>query len=88
MDTDMAARTLSLARLLELAPSDRLSCLKVAARDIDLEIERLKAGEIEVWYGRSRAYHFQTLYARRQQLVALARDAGCEGWAGEPTEAS
>ena len=84
----MARPVLSLARLLELSPSDRVSVLERAAREINTEIEQLQTGRVRTWYGRSRSYHLQALYAYRQQLVALAREVGCEEWEPVPIRAA
>lgn len=79
---------LTLDSLLALALSDRRTAIEEAAREIDSEIDQLKAGRIQVMYGRSRGYHLQSLYARREQLVRLARKAGCDDWDGIPVEAA
>ena len=84
----MPTPPLSLARLLELSPADRLSFVARARSEIDTEIERLQAGEVRVWYGRSRSYHLQLLYARRQRLMVLAREVGCGDWNTDPIRAA
>ena len=87
----MGAPILSLARLLSLPPAERRSILEKAARETETAIERLKRGPLRVGYGRSRHsrnYQLQSLYAQRQQLIALDREAGCEGVVGEPKEAA
>lgn len=87
--SDMAFRDLRLSALLELSPSERLNLLKKAARAIDAEIADLQAAKAPIWYGhsrRSRRFRLQSLYARRQQLVALAREAGCGDGIREPVE--
>lgn len=82
----MAVLTLRLSRLLALSPSERLDVLGRAAREIDAQIECLRAGHVQVRPPRcrearySRQHYMQSLYARRQQLIAMAREAGCEGW--------
>lgn len=77
---------LNLDRLRALSPSDRQAAIEQAARDIEAEIGQLKAGQIPVMYGHSRRYHLQFLYARREQLVKLARMAGCGDWIGASAE--
>lgn len=85
----MALRILRLSALLALSPSDRLKAVQATAREIEKEIEHLKASRSRIWYGRSansRQYRLQSLYARRQRLKALAREAGCGDWIREPAE--
>ena len=80
----MVHRPLNRARLLEIAPAERQSFLEVAWRRIESEIERLQTGEVRPWSGRTRRYHLQLLYARRQKLANLAREAGYGDWTLEP----
>ncbi|EYD74488.1 hypothetical protein Rumeso_03784 [Rubellimicrobium mesophilum DSM 19309] len=82
----MAYRPLNRARLLEIAPSDRLAFLEAAKREIDADIVRLQTGKMRIWSGRSRRYHLQLLFSRRQKLAALAQEAGYGDWTLEPTE--
>lgn len=84
----MAPSILRRADLLHLSPSDRLMLLERAARDIETEFDRIRAHRLRHWNGRSRAYHLQSLYSRRQALVMLAREVGCGDWVAEPTTAA
>ncbi len=76
----MAAPTPRRAHLLELSLSERLTVLEDAAREIEAELDRIQAHRLRYWNGHSRAFHLQSLYARRQALVLLARRVGCEDW--------
>ena len=62
--------------------------LEETARKIDAEIDRIRSHKLRCWDGRSRSYHLQALYAYRQQLVALAREVGCEEWDPVPIKAA
>jgi hypothetical protein len=84
----MAAPILRRADLLHLSPSGRLAVFHRAAREIEAELDRIQAHRLRYWNGHSRAFHLQSLYARRQQLVVLAREAGCGDWEAEPTRAA
>jgi hypothetical protein len=79
----MVQHPLTRARLLEIAASDRQAFLEAAWRRIEVEIERLHAADVRLWNGRSRRYHLQVLYCRRQKLADLARDAGYGDWTGD-----
>ena len=73
MTTPIPSRT----KLLRLSPADRHKCLETARCDIEREIEQTQAGLVRTWYGRSRRYHLQFLYSRRQQIAVLAEEDGC-----------
>ena len=82
----MTNRNLSRARLLEIAPADRLTFLEEVRRRIDAEIERLQTGEVQPSSSRSRRYQLQVLYWRRQKVATLAREAGFGDWTFNPAQ--
>jgi hypothetical protein len=80
----MTVPILRRSNLRQLSPATRLTKLERTAREIDAEIDRIRALRRQYWNGRSRSYHLQSLYAYRQQLVVLAREVGCSDWEPEP----
>ena len=72
----MPIRILTRAKFLELCPSDRLTFLETAQREIDEEIARLKRPDVQIRDGRPRSYHLKLLHIRRRRLAKLAQEAG------------
>ncbi|EYD74725.1 hypothetical protein Rumeso_03678 [Rubellimicrobium mesophilum DSM 19309] len=84
----MATPILRRVDLLALTPSERQAMLERAAREIEAELERVRACHLRAWDGHPWAYHLQAIYARRQALMTVAQRVGCEVGDGTPVEAA